>query len=108
MSLITINVQGNFDDLEKKLDKIFSSIKLIHKEMAQTQEQWEAVLTRIDTATTNIANQLRDLKEQLENQGLPADVEQQVFSRLETAANQLEQVGASPENPVPPTPEEPA
>lgn len=65
-------------------------------------EQFETALSRIDAATTNIANQLRDLRDQIANQGLPADVESTVLTRLETAATQLEAVGQSVENPVPP------
>lgn len=71
------------------------------------QEQFESVLSRIDTATTKIADQLRELKDQIANQGLPAEVEDQVLARLETAATQLEAVGASPENPVPDVPDTP-
>lgn len=67
-----------------------------------TLAQFETALTRIDTATTAIAQQLRDLKDQVTNAGLSADVEAQVLSRLETAATQLEAVGQSVENPVPP------
>jgi chromosome segregation ATPase len=80
-----------------KLDKIMADLA-----------QFEAALSRIDTATTNIANQLRDLKDQIANQGLSAEVEAQVLTRLETAASQLEQVGTSVENPVPTEPTEPA
>lgn len=69
-----------------------------------TIEQFESALSRIDAATTNIANQLRDLKDQIANQGLSAEVEANVLSRLETAASQLEQVGQSVENPTPDVP----
>lgn len=86
------------------LHNIFTLIKSIHSKtvniMADIQ-QFEAALNRIDTATTNIANQLRDLKDQLANQGLPSDVENTVLARLEAAATQLEAVGQSVENPVP-------
>jgi hypothetical protein len=87
------------------LVEIFKELKLINKQNVKimaTIEQFESALSRIDTATTNIANQLRDLKDQIANQGLSADVEANVLARLETAATQLEAVGTSVENPVPP------
>lgn len=86
------------------MNNIFTFTKLIHQQnnkiMADIQA-FETALNRIDTATTNIANQLRDLKDKLANQGLPADVENTVLARLESAATQLEAVGQSVENPVP-------
>src|SRR5688572_2070198 len=86
------------------LVEIAMDLELIYKQnqiIMASIEQFESAVSRIDTATNNIANQLRDLKDELANQGLPADVEATVLSRLETAATQLEQVGASVENPVP-------
>jgi hypothetical protein len=84
---------------------ILKEIKFLNKQnvkiMADIQ-QFEAALNRIDTATTNIAQQLRDLKDQIANGGLSAEVEATVLGRLETAATQLEAVGQSVENPVPP------
>lgn len=66
-----------------------------------TLEQFEAALTRIDGATTNIANELQSLKDQIANQGLPSDVEANVLARLDAAATKLEGIGKTPENPVP-------
>ena len=94
--------------LHEVLVDISKDLKLIYKQnqkIMATIEQFESALNRIDTATTSIANQLRDLKDQISNQGLSADVEANVLARLETAATQLEAVGKSVENPVPePTP----
>jgi archaellum component FlaC len=90
---IHIHHHNSNDSINQKLDKIMAS-----------QQQFETALNRIDAATTAIATQLRDLKEQLTNAGLSADVEAQVLTRLETAATQLEAVGQSVENPVPPIP----
>lgn len=102
MALINIHISGDYAELEKKLNKIIS----FNKHIMATLEAFETALSRIDTATTNIAEQLRELKEQVTNAGLSAEVEAQVLSRLETAATQLEAVGASVENPVP-DPEQP-
>jgi ABC-type transporter Mla subunit MlaD len=87
---------------DKEVTSILKEILTLNKKIMASLEQFEAALSRIDAATTNIANQLRDLRDQIENQGLPADVENTVLTRLETAASQLEQVGQSVENPVPP------
>jgi GTP1/Obg family GTP-binding protein len=103
---IHIHHHGSKSD-DEVLHNVYTLTKSIHSKtvniMADIQA-FETALTRIDTATTNIANQLRDLKDQLANQGLPADVENSVLARLESAASQLEAVGQSVENPVPPTP----
>lgn len=58
-----------------------------------TEEQFNALLTRIDNATTATAAELRDLKDQLLNQGLPKEVEDRIAARLEAAAVKLEAVG---------------
>lgn len=80
-----------FQLLNAKLDKI----------MADTKEQWDAVLKRIDDATTAHAQNLKDIKEKLANAGLDKSVEQDIFSRLDSAAKNLEDIGKDPENPVP-------
>lgn len=69
-----------------------------------TIEQFEAALNRIDAATTNIANELRDLKDQIAGQGLSAEVEANVLARLEAKATQLEEMSQTVENPVPEPP----
>jgi cell division septum initiation protein DivIVA len=95
---VNINVRGqNESEVLELLNKIIKQ----NNKMAATIEQFESALNRIDTATTNIAQQLRDLKDQIANQGLPAELETQVLTRLETSATQLEAVGTSVENPVP-------
>lgn len=67
-----------------------------------TDEQFEALLTRIDNSTNGIAQQLRDLKDQIANQGLPKDVEDRILAKLETAATKLEAVGKEdPEESLP-------
>jgi hypothetical protein len=64
-----------------------------NRSIMASQEQFEAAITRIDTATDNLATELREIKEQLANQGLPTDVENTVLTRLEAAATKLEAVG---------------
>lgn len=66
-----------------------------------TEQEFNDILARIDTATTNIAEDIRGLKDQISNQGLPQDVEERVKSLLEAKAVQLEGIAADTENPVP-------
>lgn len=66
-----------------------------------SQEEFESVLARIDTATNDIAEDIRNLKGQIEGQGLPRDVENRVLDSLNATAEKLEGIGSSVENPVP-------
>lgn len=66
-----------------------------------TQEGFETVLDRIDTATTEIATDLRDLREQVKGAGLSAELEESILARLEAHATRLEGIAADPEDPVP-------
>lgn len=101
---VNVNLKGtNETEVIELLRKIIKQ----NNKMAATIEQFESALDRIDTATTSIATQLRDLKDQIANQGLPAELEERVLSRLETSATQLEAVGQSVENPTPEIPENP-
>lgn len=96
-------MNGSGEDREL-IHNIFTLTKSIHTKtvniMADIQ-QFEAALNRIDTATTNIANELRDLKDQIAGQGLSAEVEANVLARLEAKATQLEEMSQTVENPVP-------
>ncbi len=59
-----------------------------------SQAQFDEALSRIDVATTNIAEDLRGLKDIIAGAGLPSDVEDQVLAKLENAATKLEAVAA--------------
>lgn len=88
-------------------DKLFSEIKSINTKIEKimaTEQEWLDVLSRIDVATTNIAEDIRSLKEQLTGQGLPQEVEDRIKAQLEAKATQLEGIAADTENPVPPPP----
>lgn len=69
-----------------------------------TLEQFQGILTRIDSATTNIAADLRKLKDQITGQGLPSDVEEEILAQLEAKAVALESIaGETPEDEEEPT-----
>jgi hypothetical protein len=65
---------------------------------------FDTSLARIDAATTEVANDLRELREQLAN-GVAVTPEQ--LAALAAAADRLEGIGADPTNPVPDVPSEP-
>lgn len=76
---------------------IYQHLKLEKK----MEEQFNAVLQRIDDATNGIAEQLRDLKGQIQGSGLSSEKEAEILGKLESAAGKLEGIGANPENPTP-------
>lgn len=107
---IKFEVDVNLNIKHSQESDLLKLLKIINQKtdkIMATQEQFESALTRIDAATTAIADQLRDLRDQITNAGLSAEVEASVLARLETAATQLEAVGQSVENPTPEIPENP-
>jgi hypothetical protein len=79
-----------------------------NKLMADSSAQFTAVMQKIDTATTAIAERIRKAEEAVLNGGLPAEKEQEILAQLSGLADSLEAMGKSPENPVPIDPEGPA
>lgn len=77
-------------DRDKKISKIMASL-----------EQFEQALSRIDQATSTIAERITELENEIKNLGLTSDQEEQLLARTEGLASALEAMGKSPENPVP-------
>jgi hypothetical protein len=100
---IHIHVHHHNHDDEKMLSEIKSINTKIDKIMA-TEQEWLDVLNRIDVATTNIAEDIRSLKDQITGLGLPQEAEDRIKAILEAKAVQLEGIAADTENPVPPPP----
>lgn len=67
-----------------------------------TLTEFETALTRIDTATDEIAADIARLVGQLQTGNLTADQETVVYDKLLAIGTRLEGIGASVENPVPP------
>jgi hypothetical protein len=66
-----------------------------------TIEQFQAQLSRIDAATSGIADELLRLKDQITNAGgLSPEVEAQVLNDLTAAADRLEGIGKPEEEDV--------
>lgn len=67
--------------------------------MATKQEQFDAALAKIDAATSDIADDLRRLKEEIAN----GDVSQESLDRLTANADTLDALGKSTPEPDEPT-----
>lgn len=78
-----------------------------NKLMADSSAQFTAVMQKIDTATTAIAERIRKAEEAVLNGGIPAETEQVILAQLGGLADALEAMGKTPENPVPIEPEGP-
>lgn len=76
--------------LEGKIDNIMAK-----------QEDFDAVLGRIDTATNKIAADLIALRDQIKGAGLPEALENSILASLTEKAARLEAIGADPTEPVP-------
>lgn len=57
------------------------------------QEQFAAVLGRIDTATNGVADELKALKDTVKGFGLTAEQEDAILTQLEASASKLEGIG---------------
>lgn len=105
MKIVHIHHHYNHgDENDSKLDLIISKLNSI---MASEQDFLD-LLGRIDVATDNIAADLRAIKDQLTNAGLPSSVEESIKAKLEATAVKLEAVAAeTPDGEPTPAPSEP-
>lgn len=107
--MFTIHVVHSFannadDEFKRKVLQQFEFLNIKIEKIMATEQEWLDVLSRIDVATTNIAEDIRSLKDQIAGQGLPQEVEDRIKAQLEAKATQLEGIAADTENPVPPPP----
>ena len=71
-----------------------------------TEEQFAAAFERLNTATTAVANLIRQLRDDLASGGLTPEQEADKLAKLGLAADALEAMAQNPTNPVPvPVPE---
>lgn len=87
------------------LDMLKNQGRQIQTIMANLQE-FKDLLTRVDEATNNIADDLKRLAAQIEAGGLSAKDEFEISEALKLAAEKLEQVAAVVPEPEPETPTE--
>jgi glutaredoxin 2 len=105
MSLITINVNANLEEVEKKLNKILSNQTFIINTMASKQD-FQQALADVTSALDNIAADITRLTDQLAQGGLSEADEQEVFNQLRAVADRAKTIADTTIDPeVPPTPE---
>jgi ketol-acid reductoisomerase len=68
------------------------------------QERFDALMARLDKATTDIAADYKQLLEEVKS----GNISEESFATHEANITKLEELGASVENPVPGTEEEPS
>lgn len=95
MGLFNIHIK---DDRETKklLIQINNKLDLI---MAKSQEQFDALMGRLDTVTNDIAADYQKLLDEVQN----GTVSPESLAAAAVNIAKLETLGASVENPVPPT-----
>lgn len=115
MSLITINVHANLDELEKKLNKIISNQTFIINNMSKKSdfdalnERLAASYTNISESLTNLAEDVRRLTEGMTPTGGLSEAEAtEVFNTLDQKATQIEAVASQIRALADQTPDAPA
>lgn len=99
MSLITINVHADLDEIDKKLNKIISNQTFIINNMSKKTD-FDALTARLDAShtaisesLTNLADDVRRLTEGMTPTGGLSEAEAtEVFAALESKAAQIEAV----------------
>ena len=94
MCKVTIDVTP---DGSEKLFEILHSLTLKIDLMATKQERFDAILTRIDSVTTNIADDYRAFLEEYRE----GTVSEESLAKAEANITKLEELAASKENPIP-------
>lgn len=111
MALFEFHIHVDNAETERKLDKIYSYLKLIHKEMA-TKAEFQQALADVTSALDNIAADITRLTDQLQNGGLSDADETEVFNQLRAVADRAKTIAdttVDPEGPpTEPEPTEPA
>lgn len=92
---------------EKKLCEILKTVRVIeHKinNIMATLQDYKNEFARINTATTNIADDIRRLIEKIAAGGMTDAEEAEALTELRAIADQVEAIASTtPEDPVPPT-----
>ena len=95
------------------IDGVFKVVRLLEEQAAKiesimaTLQDFKDLLTRVDAATTNIAEDLKRLAAQVEAGGLSEKDEFEISEALKLAAEKLEAVAAVNPEPVVEPPVEP-
>src|SRR5688500_9991950 len=119
MSLITFNVKGNFNDFERKLDRIHSHLDYIIKQnleimatIAQHTEKVDALQASVDAeqqeiqdASNALNTTVQELRDQIaNNEGGTVEERQALADKLDGIKSDLEgTINTTPEEPTEPT-----
>jgi len=106
MALIEKHYHYHFPGFERVVSLLEEQAKNIKTIMANLQE-FKDLLTRVDVATNNIAEDLKRLAAQVEAGGLSAKDEFEISEALKLAAEKLEAVAAVNPEPAPEPPVDP-
>lgn len=93
---------GGQDARLQEIKALLIELKSQGDSIVATLADFQTALTRIDTATTEIAADIQRLLDKIAAGGLSDTEEAQVLAQIGTLAERLEGIGASVENPVPP------
>ena len=66
-----------------------------------SEQDVQALVARLDTATNSVAATLQTLRDQIADGGLTKEQEAAAIANLDGAIARLEALGADPNNPVP-------
>lgn len=87
---------------EEDWKPVFDRLDQLKKELLMaTQEQADQIVSRLNTVTNKMADELTALRGQIKAQGLPQAAEDSLLAALDTNISKLEALGADPSNPVP-------
>jgi hypothetical protein len=98
-----VPTDANHDDVLTSLSTLTTSVHTIQETLMGMKQDYETLVTRIDTATNNVAQVLTQLRDQI-GSNMTLEEEQAVKDSLDAQITRLESLGASPENPVPEEP----
>jgi dissimilatory sulfite reductase (desulfoviridin) alpha/beta subunit len=101
---LQVHVRLKKSKYEKQILRYLDQIREGIAILMASQEEFDTVLQRIDSATTNIAGDLTALRDLVATMGLNAEQETAIVTALSAAADKLEGIAADPEQPVPEEP----
>lgn len=96
MQEIHVHVHVHSGDSKILFEKL-DSLTLKIDEMATKQERFDAILTRLDAVTTDIAQDFKTFVQEVKD----GTISDESLAKAETNIATLEQLAASKENPVP-------
>jgi hypothetical protein len=98
-----VPADANHTDVLAGLSTLTTHVHTIQETLMGMRQDYETLVTRIDTATNNVAAVLTQLRDQI-GSNMTLEEEQAVKASLDAQITRLEALGSNPENPVPEEP----